>query len=549
MPEIRSHSKSDKNSQLFQNDENVNPGKQTNQGISSESSTKIYIGKKITDTKTRNTKQKLKDTTLTDFSIDTDYHDNKSVAINKNVPKITETTITNDEITGKHCFAHESSSLIIEDNVHEHSSIPPQGSKFPISIIGKKEKPLQQNLSLDITNSFLHKDIPTGKEHIPLGSGVIVGLLGTGGMAKVYRVWNEKLELYRAVKILMSSTKTNNCTRFQTEAKISAKLHHQNIVEVHSVGEWQGVPFIEMELVEGVPLSTLITDSKSLPSFVCSAIAVQIARALAYAHSLEVMIYGKTYKGIIHRDLKPSNVMVSKDGMIKLMDFGVARPIETGLHTIDTESIVGTVHYFSPEQIGGYPIDQLSDIYSFGSIVYEMLSGTNPFPQTEIVNLIRAKEKNHFCRLEDFQKPVDPRLMSVAQTCLRTDKKGRFQSATLLRGHLEEIHNSLKIGTPEEVVCRFFENPEKMIAESNHKYLYSRKNDELAKMQQTEVLIDEECETESLQFDSLPEVFTEDRSTYHLNEQVKKHSTIKTGSIITAAVLSILAIIAALLTK
>jgi serine/threonine-protein kinase len=286
-------------------------------------------------------------------------------------------------------------------------------------------------------------------------------------MAKVYRTWNERLEVYRAVKILIPTSQKIAWTRFHTEARISAKLHHPNIIEVHSIGDWHGIPYIEMDIVEGKTLSSLISRFKTLPSMLVAAIAVQVARALSYAHSLELVIYGKTYKGLIHRDLKPSNIMIGNDGIVKLMDFGVARPIETGLHTIDTENIVGTIHYFSPEQISGYPIDSLSDIYSFGAVMYEMLCGKNPFPQTSMIQLIRAKEKNQFIRLEDYEKPIDLRLASVAQVCLRTDKNSRYQSAADLCNHLEEINRQINKGTAEETVKSFLENPDGMYREAD----------------------------------------------------------------------------------
>ncbi|NLD98701.1 MAG: serine/threonine protein kinase, partial [Fibrobacter sp.] len=441
--------------------------------IKSETGTKIYIGKKITDSHEFNRVQKNKDTTLTDVSIDTDYL-KKPATRNEEKPalKFSDTTISPEKNSQDYPTIEDVGPIIVEEEIQEQTKPPVSNppANNPPHNNAKKEKVAQQNISLDISSGFVHEQIPSGEEQVPLGSGVITGILGSGGMAKVYRIWNEKLELYRAVKILIPTNQKTNWTRFQTESKISAKLHHPNIIEVHNVGEWRGIPYMEMEIVEGDTLSSLMHKFKTLPSFVTSAIAVQVARALAYAHSQEIMIYGKTYKGIIHRDLKPSNIMVGKNGIVKLMDFGVARPVEAGLHTVDTESIVGTIHYFSPEQISGYPIDPLSDIYSFGAVVYEMICGKNPFPQTTMVNLIRAKEKNQFIRLEDFQLPADPRLMSVAQVCLRTDKNARFQSAAQLRDHLEQVHASLAAGMPEDVVVRFLDNPEAMFEENRHMY-------------------------------------------------------------------------------
>jgi serine/threonine protein kinase len=441
----------------------VNKGKNsgTDEDVFPETGTKIYIGKKITDTHEFNRSQKVGDTTLTDLSIDTDFErkakkDRKEKAEENKSLKFSETTITSFDLS-KDDKSSVRQPLIIEE---ESADVAHQQSGNAVSGVARKEKAV--NLSLDITSGESQQKLPTGDEPVQLGSGVITGILGSGGMAKVYRTWNDRLEVYRAVKILIPTSQKIAWTRFHTEARISAKLHHPNIIEVHSIGDWHGIPYIEMDIVEGETLSSLISRFKTLPSMVVAAIAVQVARALSYAHSLELVIYGKTYKGLIHRDLKPSNIMIGNNGVVKLMDFGVARPVETGLHTIDTENIVGTIHYFSPEQISGYPIDPLSDIYSFGAVMYEMLCGKNPFPQTSMIQLIRAKEKNQFIRLEEYEKPIDPRLASVAQVCLRTDKNSRYQSAADLCTHLEDIHHQLSKGTAEETVRQFLEDPEGM---------------------------------------------------------------------------------------
>ncbi|HEX3019640.1 MAG TPA: serine/threonine-protein kinase [Chitinispirillaceae bacterium] len=446
-------------------DREAKAGKSGNTGgmVVPETGTKVFIGKKITDTNEINRLQKMKDTTLNDISIDTDFEGTEKTDENKPL-KLSETTIASFELSNNGKSSQVQQPLITEEEMPDIAVQSSDNIPLPAA---KREKILQSNISLDINPGEYQQKLPSGNEQIQLGSGVITGVLGSGGMAKVYRTWNEKLEVYRAVKILIPTSQKITWTRFLTEAKISAKLRHPNIVEVHTIGDWHGIPFIEMDIVEGETLSSMISRYRALPSMLVSAIAVQVARALAYAHCLEIVIYGKTYKGLIHRDLKPSNIMISKNGIVKLMDFGVARPVETGLHTIDTENIVGTVHYFSPEQISGYPIDPLSDIYSFGAVMYEMLCGSNPFPQTTMIQLIRAKEKNQFVRLEDYEKPIDPRLASVAQVCLRTDKNGRFQSAAELCRHLEELHSLYNKGTPEEVVRAFLLDPESIYREAD----------------------------------------------------------------------------------
>ncbi|HEX7509984.1 MAG TPA: serine/threonine-protein kinase, partial [Chitinivibrionales bacterium] len=226
-------------------------------------------------------------------------------------------------------------------------------------------------------------NLPSGNEPLVLGSGTIVGLLGTGGMARVYKIWNEKLEVFRAVKILIPTQQGDLRNRFETEAKITAKLHHPNIVEIYNVGDWQNLPYLEMELIDGKSLEAIIHATGKLPPQVCSAISIFVIRALAYAHGQEFLIYGKTYQGIIHRDLKPANIMISSQGALKLMDFGIARPTEASLHTVEG-NIVGTMQYLSPEQLDGIDVDHRADLYAFGAILYEMLTGTKTFPQETI---------------------------------------------------------------------------------------------------------------------------------------------------------------------
>ncbi len=438
------------------------------EGAKPETGTKVYIGKKITDSTSYKKGSQVKETTFVDFSIDTSYPNDKPVNKNTTIADIS----INDDISPQ--IELDVEPIIIDEEL--------PASPQTVTAGPSREKFTPNQLSLDISNTFLRTEIPSGSEKIPLGSGVITGVLGSGGMARVYRIWNEKLEVYRAVKILLSMNQQTTRTRFETEAKISAKLHHPNIVEIHTVGEWRGIPYLEMEIVEGETLSALIAKHKNLPAPVCAAICLQVARALAYAHSQEILIYGNSYKGIIHRDLKPSNIMIGNNGVVKLMDFGVARPVETGFHTVDTESIVGTIHYFSPEQIAGYPIDTLSDIYSFGAMLYEMLCGQNPFPQTSMLNLIRAKEKNSFSRLEDYPLYIDARMASVAQTCLRTDKNARFQSAELLRDHLERILNSFDMGESEKLIGHFLKDPQSIVDKSEHMARFSDPQNETSQL-------------------------------------------------------------------
>jgi serine/threonine protein kinase len=300
--------------------------------------------------------------------------------------------------------------------------------------------------------------LPTGDEPLPLGSGTIVGLLGAGGMARVYKIWNEKLEVFRAVKILIPTQQGDLRNRFETEAKITAKLRHPNIVEIYSVGDWNGLPYLEMELIDGSALDTMIQRIGKLPPSVCSAIGIFVARALTYAHNQEFLLYGKTYQGIIHRDLKPANIMISKHGDLRLMDFGIARPTEASLHTVEG-NIVGTMQYLSPEQMDGVDVDARADIYSFGAIMYEMITGTKTFPQDTITNLMKRKIMNDYRKFDDFDFGVPQALAKIAQKCLQLDKTDRYTSATALLEDLDEAHRSLTSDSPETVLKSYLDNP------------------------------------------------------------------------------------------
>ncbi len=307
---------------------------------------------------------------------------------------------------------------------------------------------------------YQQTQLPDGKTPIQVGSGSIVGVLGIGGMAKVYKIWNEKLEVYRAVKILLPSDQQNElANRFETEAKITAKLHHPNIVEIYNVGEWRGLPYLEMELIDGIALDALIGKYGRLPDSVCSAIGIQIAKALTYAHSQEFLLYGKNYKGIIHRDLKPANIILSMQGDLKLMDFGIARPTEAGLHTMDGH-IVGTLQYLSPEQLDGVEIDKRSDIYSFGAILYEALTGTKTFPQGTITNLMKMKATNAYRKFSDLNFQTNSFLAKITEKCLQIDRSERYFDADDLHADLLKSHNSITADSPREVLQSYIQGPE-----------------------------------------------------------------------------------------
>jgi len=280
------------------------------------------------------------------------------------------------------------------------------------------------------------------------GFCVVKEVIGEGGMATVYKVWNERLEVFRAVKLLSQESFS---ARFETEAKITAKLHHPGIVEIHNIGEWNGLPYMEMEFVDGSDLQQTLAERGKLPEIVCIAIALRVAEALAHAHTKDFTLVGKQYCGIIHRDLKPANIMISKQGEVKLTDFGIARPAQTSLHTV-VGNIAGTMHYLSPEQMNGEEVDNRSDIYSFGTILYEMITGAKTFPQGSIIDLMKQKSANKFKSPSEYGIPINPDLVKIILRCLKFAPAKRYQSTQELVNDLKELNDSLTKRMPREVV-------------------------------------------------------------------------------------------------
>ena len=297
--------------------------------------------------------------------------------------------------------------------------------------------------------------LPDGTKPVPLGSGVITSLLGTGGMSNVYEIWNSHLEMSRAVKLLHPNYTLESKQRFETEVRITAKLNHPNIVEIHAVGDWNNLPYIEMEKIDGFTLEKLVVDRGGLPIEVCTSIGIMVCRALSFAHSHEYTLYGKEYRGIIHRDLKPNNIMVTKNGLVKLMDFGIAKPIDASIHTTDATSVMGTIQYLSPEQLEGKNVDIRSDIYSLGTVLYELVTGVRAFPETNISKLMISKAKNDFKTLDSFAVRVPPRFKRTVHRCMNHDRRRRVQTATQLQAILTEIHKTITAYSPEQVMKQF----------------------------------------------------------------------------------------------
>jgi hypothetical protein len=260
----------------------------------------------------------------------------------------------------------------------------------------------------------------TGKT---LGQYQIIEEIGRGGMSIVYRAFQTSLNRYVALKVLPPQMAIDQdfVARFQREAIAAAGLRHPNIVVIHDVGGQDGLYYIVMEYLTGVTLGKLLQSGGPLPVARVIAIMRQVASALDYAHAHQ----------LIHRDIKPSNIMIDEHDQAKLMDFGVARAGDSAGLT-RTGMIVGTPEYMSPEQAQGVDIDHRSDLYSFGVVLYEMLTGHVPFERKTPHAVLLAHISETPPALRDRVTGIAPRVEAVVQRMLAKDPAQRYPNATVM---------------------------------------------------------------------------------------------------------------------
>jgi serine/threonine protein kinase len=292
-----------------------------------------------------------------------------------------------------------------------------------------------------------------------LGSGTVTSVLGKGGFATVYEIWNPKLEVRRAVKLWHPNISQKSLERFETEIKITAKLHHPNIVDIHNVGEWNGLPYIEMEKIDGFSLKDLITQSNALPSNVALAISILVCRALTYAHQQTYVLYGIKRNGIIHCDIKPANIMISRSGNVKLADFGLATPTDETLHT-EEDKVNGSLHYSSPEQLQAVQVDTRTDIYSLGVVIYEMFAGAKAFNGKTLEELVKHRLKDSYIPLHELCKDLIPSVKKIVNKCISFNREERYDSAQILLTELERVYYKLTKESPEKILLRYLTKSE-----------------------------------------------------------------------------------------
>jgi len=271
-----------------------------------------------------------------------------------------------------------------------------------------------------------------------LGPYEILSPLGAGGMGEVYRSRDPRLGRAVAIKVLPASFSRDpdRLKRFEQEARAAGVLNHPNITIVYDIGQHDGAPYVVQELLEGQTLRAELAGGRFSPRKAIN-YAIQIAHGLAAAHE----------KGIVHRDLKPENVFVTREGRVKILDFGLAKLIQvegsgraSSLPTATEPGVVmGTLGYISPEQIKAEPADARSDIFAFGVILYEMLSGQHPFRGNSAGETMAAILKEDPPDLSITDQNISPGLERIVRHCLEKNPERRFHSAHDLAFDLEAL--------------------------------------------------------------------------------------------------------------
>ncbi|MCK4931878.1 MAG: protein kinase, partial [Candidatus Aminicenantes bacterium] len=311
---------------------------------------------------------------------------------------------------------------------HENPSDTIYCGRCATPLQSKDDVPFSQTHTLQIPTKVLLRGSTFANRYDVLEE------LGRGGMGRVYKVFDKRIKDEVALKLLRPDIADDPqvVERFSNELKFARKIVHKNVGRMYDLGEAEGVLYITMEFVPGEDLKAFIKRAGQLSIGKTIAIVEQVCEGLVEAHKL----------GVVHRDLKPQNIMIDKSGNAHIMDFGIARSLSAEGIT-DVGVIIGTSEYMSPEQIGGEEIDQRSDLYSLGIILYEMVSGRVPF-QADSAFAVGMKHKS--------EKPLDPQTINpqipdslnrMIIMCLEKEKERRFQTAEEILSELKVIKESI----------------------------------------------------------------------------------------------------------
>ncbi len=318
-----------------------------------------------------------------------------------------------------------------------------------------------------------------------LGKGYeILGRIGSGGMADVYKGKDHKLNRYVAIKVLKSDYRTDKVfiQKFLSEAQAAAGLMHPNVVNVYDVGDENGIYYIVMELVEGITLKKYIEKRGRIPYKEAVSIAIQVAKGMQAAHTHH----------IVHRDIKPQNIIISRDGKVKVTDFGIAKAATSS--TINS-SAMGSVHYISPEQARGGYSDERSDIYSFGITLFEMLTGTVPFDGDSTVSVAVQHIQDDIPKPSSVADGIPVSIDKIVLKCTQKKTERRYQDASEL---IADLKKSLVV--PDEDFVKMMpvygESQDEMKVSAAEKVSESKETD--AKSADDELVDDELLENDEL---------------------------------------------------
>ncbi len=291
-------------------------------------------------------------------------------------------------------------------------------------------------------------------------------LIATGGMAAIYKATEIATGLTVAIKILHGHLAQDKdfITRFEREARAAASLKHENVIDILAYGEAAGMYYIAMEYIDGKSLKDLINSVKYIPHDIALAIIYEICQGIEHAHQ----------KGVVHRDIKPANILISKDGIVKITDFGLAQAQDLTSITV-TGAIVGTPAYMSPEQAAGKKIDIRSDIFSLGVVTYEMVTGTKPFQgesYSAVIHAILTVPPPHPI---EANPTVDEQISAIIEKMLKKDADERSQNITVVGEEVYRYFKNNSVEVSAKKIGEFITDPNRVsqnkIREAKEKHL------------------------------------------------------------------------------
>jgi serine/threonine protein kinase len=290
-----------------------------------------------------------------------------------------------------------------------------------------------------------------------IGNCEILEKINEGGTGLIYRAHNTRFDLDRVIKILKPSLveEVDFFTRFKQEAQLVARFDHPNILRVFDTGLVGGYFYIEMEYITGVSLREYIQTNSRINESEILSFTAQLLSALEYAHNVKIQGPSGEIRGILHRDIKPENIMITPGKLLKLMDFGAAKPLNITSNTMQG-MIVGTFHYMSPEQLSGQLLDMRSDFFSMGIVLYEMVTGQRPFIADNLTELIEKIKNCRYTKVHQIRPSTSPLTEELIEKLLQKDPAHRPGSAQEISDILKHCIDSFHTwGTGKKILVPF----------------------------------------------------------------------------------------------